>query len=634
MRVIKTLLHKLYGFYALTACAIGVLLGSLIVVLTPGVMRRRQVARLGLRTTFLLAGIPIRVAGLDNVPDEPSVAIANHRSYLDGLVAIAALPAHYTAVIKADVGGVPVIGSVLRRVGARFLQREPAAQAGRDTRQLLDALHAGESLCMFPEGTFSVDRALLPFRGGAFFLAARVGVPVVPVVIHGTRRVLPPERILPRPGTVQVFVLEPLQGEGADRDAARELRDRSQGVVSYGLQPDTADSLAPEQVPDYDYYRHVFHDRSLPFAYLDLDLLERNIRTLLARSGGKLLRVDARALLCPDIVARVLRSHIRFRGVKCATANEAVHLVTEWALNDVLVAYPTPQPEAIERVCQVVKDGGEITLTADSTAHLDCLARAAECAEVTLPVCIELDMAPGQQSRGGRRSAVRIADQLLALVEAIDGHTSLCFRGLLAFDTQRVAANGGRRWVLRRMSAGAQRALHRHRRAVLERLQARGYSVGLVNGGGAGGIEFNAADSSITEITVGSALYGPDQSGDNGEDSPPIPAAGFATEIMRQPSGGHYACLGDGHTAADVLDPSTLPHPYLPRGAVLDRLAYVGEAQIPIRYDGHLGLGDPLLMAHASPGEVCERFSRLLLVQRGAVADSVVTYRGLGDRLR
>src|SRR5699024_2993367 len=309
--------------------------------------------------------IPFAITGLEQLPDEAGIVIANHRSYLDGLVLIAALPPAFTPVIKEEVSHVPVIRRVLRCVGARYVRREPAMTAGRDTKHLFDALRAGESLAVFPEGTFSVDEGLLPFRGGAFFLAAKASVPIIPVTIAGSRNVLPVGRVLPCPGAVKVNILSAQRADGTGRDAAQALRDGTEHRMWHSLGSRTT-QCPDDSEPAYDYYCGVFQGRRLPQAYLDLDVLERNIRTALSDSGGKRLRVDARVLRCPAVVDRVLRSDIRFQGVECSSAFEAVYLAREWQLADVLVAQPTLQRDAVVAVCDAIASGCDITLMVDA----------------------------------------------------------------------------------------------------------------------------------------------------------------------------------------------------------------------------------------------------------------------------
>ncbi len=627
---VLALLYALYGIYAAGVIVLCFVIGGALVLVLPGLTLRRIVARRGLRLLFLLAAIPYRFDDLERLPDKPCVVIANHRSYLDGLVLIAALPPHFSAVIKQEVAEIPLIGRVLRRVGARFVQREPPMRAARDTLHLLRALRAGESLAIFPEGTFSPDSGLLPFRDGAFFLAAKAGVPVVPVAIRGTSQVLPEDRILLRPARIAVRVFPALAADGADRAAGNRLRDRVETALSTGLKR-KAPSYA-RGTPDYTFYCEAFGGRTLPLAYLDLDLLEHNIRRVIERSGSKHLRLDARVLKCTEVIQRVMRSNMRFHGVKCSTVAEALHLARVNDMVDMLVAYPTVQPGALDAACAAIARGAELTLTVDSIEHLEAISEAATKANATVPLCAEIDMATGLPGLKGaaRRSSIRSIGALLQMVQAIDGRAGVRFRGVLTYDTQRnqiaewlASEDQGSDAQLRARNA---RRLRTRRRKMVEALRAAGHTDILVNCGGVGGMAFNATDKAVTEITVGAALYGLDP-----QDHVDMPAAGYAAEIIRRPGTELYACLVDGCTAVmDGQDSRLLPHPYLPPGARLDALAGVGEAQLPVRYTGDLAIGDMIFMHPANADELCERFSRLLLVQDGVVVDAADTYRAQG----
>ena len=620
-------MYGVYGIYAAAACAVCLLAGGFIALLLPRLTWRRWMARWTLRAMFLLAAMPYRLHGTRHLPDSPCVVIANHRSYLDGLALIAALPPHFAAVIKHQMAEVLFVGWFLGRIGCRFVERESAILAGRDTRELLVALEGGESLAIFPEGTFSPDAGLLPFRDGAFFLAAKAGAPVIPAIIRGVRKILPEGRFLPWPGVLSVTLHDALEPDGEDRAAAARLRQRAEDAFAGQLE--SPDSVHEDADQDYAYYCRALAGEALPLSYLDLDLLERNIRSILKRSGGKKLRIDARLLQCPELLQRVMRSHVRFHGIRCSTVNEALHL-SKWSdLDDLLIAYPTLQIAALQRVAHAVADGHSLTLTVDSAQQLDTASRAATEAGVTLPLCVEvgLTVAPLGFQRARRRSAIGSIEALLQLVERIEDSAGLDFRGVLLQDTRR---NPFTEWLRQGDSANdAQRPAQRYterlrarRHAMVDALNKAGHADILVNGGGVGGMAFNASHLAVTEITVGRALLGLDP-----EDKADFPAAGYAAELIRQPDHQRYACFVGGHTATHLADPRFLPQPYLPRGAELDELHGTADAQLPIRYHGHLNLGDLILLHPLSSNELWERFAHLVLVQHGRIVGRAETYR-------
>lgn len=632
-RLILTGLIVLYGIYALLVWAVFLFIGGALVLILPRLSWRRHLARRTLRTMFFMSAMPYRFEHFDRLPSGACVVIANHRSYLDGLVLIAALPPHFRPVIKSEIADIPIVATVLRRVGAGFVAREPPQAAGRDTLDLIEALRCGESLAVFPEGSFSPDAGLLPFRSGAFLMASKAGVPVVPALMAGTSAMLPEQNILPRPAVVSLCLLDPIRPDSDDRDAARRLRDRVQSTLSTASEP-----RAPERKDDgennYAYYCEVLRDRHLPAAYIDMNLFERNIRTVLHHSGGKDLRVDARVLRCPALIERVMRSNARFHSAACATIAEAIPLAQQQDISDVLVMFPTVDPAALARVCRATADGYTILLTTDSPRHLEPLAHAAQKADVTVGVCLEMDTSVNLPSlKGpGRRTPLRNIDALLNLVTEIEDTARLEFRGLLIFDTRRSNLAERSRAALGQgrgrtdTAMGRRRRILKRREDVVEALQALGYSSAFVNCSGDAGLDVNAHDGSITEITVGPALLGLDPSVRHG-----IPAAGYCAEIMRQPGETLYACRGDNLFGPHITDPNFLPQPYLPPGATLDPLAGAGDGQLPIRYVGPLSIGDAVFLHPDNVADLCERFDRLLLVQDGRIIDEVETFRARDD---
>jgi len=235
----KRLLQTLYGSYSLGVFAASALVTCTLIVITPGQRLRRRIGGLGMRLALALAGIRLRLEGLAHLPDRPCVVVANHASYLDGLVMTAALPPHFGFVIKAEASRVPIMGLVLRRMGASFVTRSDPRRASRETRALLRSLKRGESLAVFPEGTFSPRPGLLPFRLGAFVLAARAAAPVIPAAILGTRNILPDKVWLPRHNHIRIRLLPPLSSSGSAREQAAQLRDLAHAAVRQALTKDS-----------------------------------------------------------------------------------------------------------------------------------------------------------------------------------------------------------------------------------------------------------------------------------------------------------------------------------------------------------------------------------------------------------
>jgi 1-acyl-sn-glycerol-3-phosphate acyltransferase len=194
------------------------------------------------RILLFFTGMPLVVKNLERIPAGQCVVVANHASYLDGLVMTAALPPRFGFVIKREMERVPLAGALLRRLGSEFVERFNRSRGGVDARRVLRTAVNGNSLVFFPEGTFDSRPGLGKFHAGAFTIAARAGCPVVPAVVRGTRRAFPPKGVWPRPSRIEIEFLEPIFAVAeAPAAAAVELRERARLAILDELrEPDLA----------------------------------------------------------------------------------------------------------------------------------------------------------------------------------------------------------------------------------------------------------------------------------------------------------------------------------------------------------------------------------------------------------
>ena len=140
----------------------------------------------------------------------PCIVVANHSSYLDGIILTAVLPARFAFLIKQEMANVPLIGFVLKQIASEFVDRQNPQDRHRMARRLVESARRGWTLAVFPEGTFDTRAGLQRFHTGAFTAALRGSLPLVPVVIKGARAKMPGERIMPGPGKIAVHVCEPV----------------------------------------------------------------------------------------------------------------------------------------------------------------------------------------------------------------------------------------------------------------------------------------------------------------------------------------------------------------------------------------------------------------------------------------
>ena len=221
-------LRLLWGVYMGLLAVLTVLAVAVPVFLLPTLRGRRASARVICRSYFFLCGLPVRCIGMERLPAGPCVVVANHASNFDGPLLFSVLPPRFGFVVKKEASRIPVAGTLMERLGHLYVNRFNRHEGANDARRILRAVAQGKAIAFFPEGTFSAQTGVARFHTGAFMAAARAGLPVTPVVIRGTRRVLRGKTVLPRWSRIEVEVLEPIAvpvgGHGAaqTRDLARE----------------------------------------------------------------------------------------------------------------------------------------------------------------------------------------------------------------------------------------------------------------------------------------------------------------------------------------------------------------------------------------------------------------------------
>jgi 1-acyl-sn-glycerol-3-phosphate acyltransferase len=219
--------RRLYAAWCWSVFALLALPVALLLALLRQPAAGRRLGHAAARLFLLLAAMPVRAKGLERLPAAPHLLLVNHTSYLDVIVLYAALPPRcgYVFVAKRELARQPFLRACLRGLGTLFVERHEAAKGAQDVDEIVAALKAGARLAIFPEGTFSREAGLKPFRMGAFVAAARAGVPVAVAALRGVRAILRDQTWRPRHGRPEFEVGAVLQADGADWAAAVRLRE-------------------------------------------------------------------------------------------------------------------------------------------------------------------------------------------------------------------------------------------------------------------------------------------------------------------------------------------------------------------------------------------------------------------------
>jgi fatty-acyl-CoA synthase len=206
----KALAEFCYGVYAL--CAFGVLLVPLWIVvrLAPSRSAAARATHFGARAILRCAGIGITVKGaelLDELNSSgPWIFAPNHSSHLDVVATVAVLPSGVRFVAKGEAGSMPFIGTFVRRVGHLTFDRGDSQARVRQSDDVTGFLNRGESVVIYPEGTFTSAPGIRPFQLGAFKSAVETHRPICPVSLRGARQILRDRTLLPKFGRIEITI--------------------------------------------------------------------------------------------------------------------------------------------------------------------------------------------------------------------------------------------------------------------------------------------------------------------------------------------------------------------------------------------------------------------------------------------
>ncbi|MGF1840828.1 1-acylglycerol-3-phosphate O-acyltransferase [Vibrio atlanticus] len=179
-----------------------------------------------------LVGVKILQRGLDNAPTpEKSVYISNHQSVLDFVTAPGMLRPRTVSLGKRDLLYVPFFGLLYWITGNILINRENKSKARDTIKQVAEAIHQRDlSVWVYPEGTRSKGRGLLPFKTGAFRMAIEAGVPITPMCTSTTHNKIDLNRV--NNGIVITEMLEPIDVSGYKISDARELANRCHAIMA------------------------------------------------------------------------------------------------------------------------------------------------------------------------------------------------------------------------------------------------------------------------------------------------------------------------------------------------------------------------------------------------------------------
>ena len=178
------------------------------------------------RGLLRVAGVQLIVEGRENIPaGGPAVFVGNHRSYFDIPLMLVGLDKPHGILAKEELAHIPLLSRWMRLLGCVYVQRDDVRGSLQALKDASAVVGRGESFTIFPEGTRykGEEGGVGEFKAGAFRIAIKTGVPVVPVAISGARGLYESHNYIVHPGTVRVTILPAIQTAGMSREEQRQL---------------------------------------------------------------------------------------------------------------------------------------------------------------------------------------------------------------------------------------------------------------------------------------------------------------------------------------------------------------------------------------------------------------------------
>ncbi|MDX1708108.1 MAG: lysophospholipid acyltransferase family protein [Desulfobacterales bacterium] len=204
-----------------------------------------RIARFWGRSILVVSGIKVKVEGISNIDTQrPYIYMPNHQSNFDIPVLLGHLTVQFRWLAKMELFKIPIFGHAMRKAGYISIDRNNRKSAIKSLQVAAEKIKNGVSVLIFPEGTRSRDGHIQPFKKGGFVMAIDAGVPIVPVVICGTRAIMTKGKFRVNPGQIRLRLFEPIDTSTYTRESKETLMARVRSVISDNFETSEMDQKA------------------------------------------------------------------------------------------------------------------------------------------------------------------------------------------------------------------------------------------------------------------------------------------------------------------------------------------------------------------------------------------------------
>lgn len=183
------------------------------------------------RSLLRLAGVRLNITGKENIPKETAIFVGNHQGNFDIPILLGHLGVPCGVLAKVELEHLPLVSRWMRLLDCVFVDRKNPRQSISAINDAAQIVRGGHSMIIFPEGTRSKCNEVGEFKSGAFKLASKALVPIVPICMDGTFKIMEQQGFWIRPAEVNVKILPPIYTSELSRDELRELEERVRSII-------------------------------------------------------------------------------------------------------------------------------------------------------------------------------------------------------------------------------------------------------------------------------------------------------------------------------------------------------------------------------------------------------------------
>lgn len=184
------------------------------------------------RTILFFAGTKLEVEGLEKIDkNRPYIFVGNHQSHFDVLSAFSVLPQPVRYIAKKELFKFPIFGWAMMAAGIIKVDRSNREKALKSIDTAVETIKKGVSITIFPEGTRSHDGNIHKFKKGAFVMAMKGQIPIVPVAISGARYILKKHSLRLKPGKVKIIILDPIDPSNYDYESRDKYAEDTRQII-------------------------------------------------------------------------------------------------------------------------------------------------------------------------------------------------------------------------------------------------------------------------------------------------------------------------------------------------------------------------------------------------------------------